>query len=291
MTVYADNPAGRLQALLISFEHHSSHKSVLSAWAAALGAPASDLPELFRRLGLVNGLPDQIEAEVGMIDESEYDRDVVVRWRDVVVPVLGAALMTVNPGTSAQLAERLDAESMRSLKACSALLHRHRAEQTIDEAHVQAIREAIGELEDAAESDPDDGLEFRQFLRNHARAMTQAVNDLPIRGFAALAGAFDLAVGAVVHEELRFRKRGYTRRSGWKKFLKMIVVVAAGLSIPLSVVQMPAAVRSDMSPAPPVQVVEEVKVIEVIEEEPSSPQITITQLGKESGQQVSGGLP
>jgi hypothetical protein len=45
VSVYADNPAGRLRALLISFKRHSSDKRpVLSAWAAALGVPSTDLP-------------------------------------------------------------------------------------------------------------------------------------------------------------------------------------------------------------------------------------------------------
>jgi hypothetical protein len=112
-----------------------------------------------------------------------------MRWRDSVVPALSAGLMTSNPSTSAQLAKRLDARSMRSLGTCSDLLHQHRAEPPIDETRVAAIRKAITELEDSADSDPHAGPEFRQFLRNHARAMTQAVDDLPIRGSAALAGA------------------------------------------------------------------------------------------------------
>lgn len=290
MSVYADNPAGRLRALLISFKRHSSDKRpVLSAWAAALGVPATDLPELFRRLGLINGLPGQIQAEVGLIGESEYDRDVVMRWRDSVVPALGAALMTSNPSTSAQLAKRLDARSMRSLGTCSDLLHQHRAEPPIDETRVAAIRKAITELEDAADSDPHAGPEFRQFLRNHAHAMTQAVDDLPIRGSAALAGAFDLAVGAVVHEERRFRKSGDTRRSGWKKFLVMITAVAAALQIPLGALQMPAAVRGDMGSPPQVQEVEVIEVIEVINEGLTPPRITIERsLVEEPAQETTG---
>ena len=290
MSVYADNPAGRLRVLLISFKRHSSDKRpVLSAWAAALGVPATDLPELFRRLGLINGLPGQIQAEVGLIDESEYDRDVVMRWRDSVVPALGAALMTTNPSMSAQLAKRLDAGSMRSLEACSDLSHQHRAEPPIDETRVAAIRKAITELEDAADSDPDADPEFLQFLRNHARAMTQAVDDLPIRGSAALSGAFDLAVGAVVHEERRFRKSGDTRRSGWKKFLVMIAAVAAALQIPLSVLDMPPAVRSDMGSPAQVQEVTVVEVIEVINEGLTPPQVTIQRsVVEEPGQETRG---
>jgi hypothetical protein len=200
-----------------------------------------------------------------MIDKIDYDRDVILRWHDAVVPVLGSALITTDMSTSADVAERIDGESLLSLQACSDLLHRHRPEQPIQEAEIWAVRKAIAELLDAVDADPGAGPEFRQFLQAHAQAMARALDDVPIRGRAALAGAFDLAVGAVVHEEHRFKTSGDTRRTGWKKFLKMIGVVSLVLGISANALAMPASIRSDMKPAP----VETVKV-EVIETPPGS---------------------
>lgn len=144
MTVYSDNPAGRLHQLLTAFRVNVGGHPSAAAWVGAVGLPDSNnASELGRRLALVLQLPQEIESELAMVDERDYDRDHVMRWRSNVEQGLGA-IFSDKP--SDQVAGYFDDVSLNSLESCSWVLHRYRPERPVAENDLDRIRELISDL-------------------------------------------------------------------------------------------------------------------------------------------------
>jgi hypothetical protein len=98
--------------------------------------------------------------------------------------------------------------------------------------------------------------------------MTDALDDLGIRGSVALEDAYDQAIGAVTRKAGEVTQRGYTRREAWKKFGKVLVTVTAILQVPNTALQLPAEVRGVIEGPAPAQT-EKLTINEKIVVEPA----------------------
>lgn len=263
MTVYPDNPAGRLHGLLTLFRSNASGQSIPHAWAATLGIPDVNSPDLLRRLAHVFRLPAEIEGELRHVDEEEYDSDLALRWRKTIPAGLGPELFTSHQ--SVQVAASFDDASLSSLEHCSYVLHRYRRQRVPSDFELDRIRDAIAELEAEVRSQPGLDANLRDFLLFHAGAMTRALEDLVVRGPAALEEALDQAVGAAYRRvDLTAHKDSH---GVWTKFGNLIVVVAAALQIATSSFVLPGQIRQELDGPPPAQPV----VVKVIEEPMQEP--------------------
>jgi len=275
VTVYSDNAAGRLHQLITSFRqnatpHPVTQHAIPNAWAAALGSGVIDGPDFLRRLAFAFRLPGEIEREIDKIDQGEYDADLAMRWRGpAFLQAFGSSLFSGE--TSAQIAEKFDEASLSSLEYCSYVLHRHRPQQVFTDSDLERIRALIGELRAELEGDigPDDGL--REFLQFHADAMAHALDDLALRGPAALEDTFDQAVGAA-QRRMDLSARSGESRSAWRKFGELVVTVAAVLQITTSSLALPGLARQGLEgPPPAAQAVVEV----VVPQEPGPPAVPV----------------
>lgn len=263
MTVYSDNPAGRLHELITLFRRNASTSTIPQAWAAALGIRDLNSPDLLRRLAHVFRLPAEIQAELDQVDEDEFDSDLALRWQATIPQGLGPALFTGQQ--SAQLVPKFDDASLSSLEHCSYVLHRYRRQRVLSDSELDRIRKAIVELEAEVRSQPGLDASLRDFLLYHAGAMARALEDLAVRGPAALEEALDQAMGAA------YRRVDLTADKDspgvWAKFGNLIVVVAAVLQIATSSFVLPGQIRQELEGPPPAQPV----VVRVVEEPVQGP--------------------
>jgi hypothetical protein len=230
----------------------ASQQSIANAWAAALRMQPTDLPLLLRRLAMVFELPDEICAILRQIDEDYFDPDLAMRWEARISASLGPALFS---GQQAQqLAGQFDGEALMSLEYCSGVLHRQRPERDINDFDLRQIRELIDDLETAI----DDGFrtgwlhgELLEFMTFHVAAMKRALEDLDIRGPAALEDALDKAVGAAYRRIDLTVRADDTSRSVWKKFGNLILGVAAVLQIATSSLALPSQIQQELEGPPP----------------------------------------
>jgi hypothetical protein len=251
VTVYPDNPAGRLHQLLTAFRMNESQYPSAVAWAGAVGLPdSSNASELARRLALVLQLPSEIESELAMLDEDDYDRDLVMRWQGNVVRGLGS-IFTDRP--SNQVAGDFDDVSLSSLESCSWVLHRHRPQRSVAESDLDRIKELISELTAELRNSPGINPELCQFLLLHCNAMSRALGDLAIRGPAALEDALHQAWGAA-NLRVDLSVRSDTAPTAWAKFKEILGTTALALGILTTAVGLPAAARLALEGSPPVQV-------------------------------------
>jgi hypothetical protein len=261
VTVYLDNPAGRLHDALARFRGNVSGQAVWLAWAGALDVPSEDVPELVRNLALVLRLPDDIATEFATIDETEFDRDQVMRWREQIVPALGPGLFSGKP--SNQLASEVSDASLSSLEWCSWVLHRHRPQLEVTAASVQRIMDLLRDLdaeltEPESRADADIDPELRYYLMSQVNAMRRALRDLQIRGPVAVEEALDQARGSALRRTDLTSRWNTTEgnRSAWKKFVDLMVVVATVLNISTASLTLPNLVRQELEGPQPVKVEE-----------------------------------
>ena len=260
MTVYDDNPAGRLHRLLGDLRTRQDSEPIQAAWATLLRVPGDDSAELARCTSQVLQLPAEIEAEVDKIEEGLYDRDLVMRWKEPVKSTLAATLFTTG-----QIRQFGDGD-MTSLEACNDMLHRLRPQRMLTDSELERITALISELEEELKLDHNIDPELRDFLLIHVQTMARALRDLPIRGPVALEEALDQAVGA------GFRRTDLTVRSdtspsAWHKFGNLIVVIAAALQIAGSSLTLPDQLRQALEAPPPAPA----PVIKIIQEMPTEP--------------------
>ena len=236
MTVFTDNPAGRLHELLTRFQRNASQQAVYTAWAAVLGIRADDFPELLPAVARVVDLPTKIEAEIDRIDPDEFDRDAVMRWHGHAVSLLGPTLF--GNENSGQVVPRITEGWLTSLENCSFVLHRYRQQIVISGGDIQRIRSLIEELRAAVEEELGADRELRDFLLHHAMIMMRALNDYQVVGTAALEDALDQTVGAVQRRGREFESKGYTRREAWKKLGTVLAGVLLVLQIPQTAMEL-----------------------------------------------------
>lgn len=282
MTVYSDNAAGRLHELITSFRQYAGQQSTPQAWASVLGVEDVTSPDLLRRLAYVFRLPDEIQHEIAMVDDEEYDGDLAMRWRKQIPQRLGPALL--NGGQSAQVSNGIDEASLGSLEYCSYVLHRHRPQRVFTIGELDSIRELISELVDEAKNDAKMDASLRDFLLYHAFAMSQALDDLGLRGPSALENALDQAVAAP------FRRTDLTVRmeehkGAWSKYEHLIVGVAAILQIVNLALIVPGQVRQELEGPPPAQP----PVVKVIQITPNAPGSVVLNGHQHGGDKVAEG--
>jgi hypothetical protein len=275
VTVYSDNPAGRLYELLTSFRLKAGQHSVPTAWAAALDISNVNDPELLRRLAYVFRLPDEIQAELALVDEQEYD-DLAVRWLATIPGQLGPSLFSGRQ--SNQLSSEIDDASLASLEHCNWILHRYRPQRVFSNPDLDRIRGLISELLDEIRNDGGLEQDLRNFLTYHALAMLNALRDLRIRGPVALEDAFDQARGAV-YRRMDLTVHMDSHSGVWTKFQNVIVAVAAVLQIATSSFVLPGQIRQELEGPPPPQA-PVVKVIEKPVDAHGGPVPDVQQHGK-----------
>jgi hypothetical protein len=263
VTVYDNNPAGRLHKLLFEFATKSRNQTIGACWASILGMTETPTSDLLTRIGQIYNLPTEIGAEMAMLDSSvEYDADMAMRWRDQVTAAFGISLFSGK--VTNEIVPYFGERTLDSLENCSWILNRYRPQPAISESEVERISQLIKELQEEIRSGESLDPELSAFLLYHSHLMARALGDVSITGNAALEAAYDQAVGAVIRRKdlLVHAQESAEKKSVWGKWFDTLMAVAAALQIASSALMLPGQIRQELEgPAPQPPAV--VKVIEL----------------------------
>lgn len=262
MTVYYNNPAGRLHKLLFEFATKARNQTIGACWASILGMTETPTADLLVRVGQIYNLPAEIAIEMAMLDRSvEYDADMAMRWRDQVTAAFGISLFSGK--VTNEIVPYFGERTLDSLENCSWILYKHRPQPVISESEVERILQLIKELQEEVRSGESLDPDLCAFLLYHAHLMARALGDVRITGNAALEAAYDQAVGAAIRRTdlLVHAQESKEKKSVWGKWFDTLMAVAAALQIATSALMLPGQIRQELEgPAPQPPVV--VKVIE-----------------------------
>jgi hypothetical protein len=197
VTVFYDNPAGRLHRVLKGLKDvNPGTVSVQDAWARVLHAGQKpDMAVLSRRMVQAFQLPAMVMSEFGQIDDQDLDRDLALRWHDPVLVTFANTLFS-----NAQIASTLkyDEVSLASLEHCSYLLHRSRREALPAGETLHAIREHVSKIQSLTAHDEEIDPDLREFLLEHAAALAEALEEFFLTGALGIQRVIDEAVGSAV---------------------------------------------------------------------------------------------
>ncbi len=245
MTVSQMTPAGRLHRLLSEIRQKPPNQSIVQAWSEVLAIPLSRRAELFRTYAFVVGLPDEIAAEVEKVDQERFPVSLAMRWRDKVTRAFEvdfAGGVQLNHFTNSY-----DTETLAHLEWCDDVLRRGLpGRSALQLSDLERITDLVDQLERALSEDREIDTELRTFLLQHARAMAQAVRDVPVRGAAGLEEALDQALG-----DIKIRRRHLTERLGAERAQHLMAIIQAvllALQVGLTAVQI---TQAGESPEPP----------------------------------------
>lgn len=202
MTIYYDNPAGRLHRVLYGLKQvNPTSIGVRDAWGSVLKVQNLDqnMSKLSRRIVKVFQLPIQVDLEMQQVSDQLFDRDFSMRWWKAVEKTFSATLFST--GQIVQTLHYTD-ESLAALEHCSYLLHAHHREAAPDGNALESIRQKIGEIEEMVATDGEIDVNLAEFLVKQARAMLIALDDFDVTGVSPIHDAIDEAIGGAI-------RRGY----------------------------------------------------------------------------------
>jgi hypothetical protein len=279
MTVYHDNPAGRLHRVLQGLkEVNPSSVAVKDAWASVLNVqePARQTDKLSRRIVRVFQLPPQISIETENLDDNDFDRQFAMRWYQPVEKMFAKTLFST--AQIAQVIGSYNEDTLASLEHCSYILHRYRPEPSPSTEDLDSILKLITEIEDEIAGSDDIDAALSEFLLEHVRAMKAAIDDFFIVGARALQERLDQAVGAAVRQpdlmaNATNGNEGPESETVLHKFGALLTRIAVVLSISANLLAIGQAAHADLvndPPKPPT--IENVTIVD--ETPPSSPAVS-----------------
>ena len=161
-----------------------------------LGISVHRRTKLLRTYALVIDLPDEIEAEISKVKPETFNYSLAMRWREKIASAFEVDFSSAVPID--QFRGRYDGETLAHLEWCDDLLRRSLPGRSApQQSDLERITALVTELERDLSGAPDLDPELRAFLLRHARAMAQAVSDVPVRGTAGLQEALDQALGDI----------------------------------------------------------------------------------------------
>lgn len=214
-----NNPAGRLLALIErgTPPDVSPEASIRDAWMKILDA--DDDAVLLRRLGMVYALPGAIRGQVLALDNVNQGlllQELPKVEQALQLPLHGAKWQ--------QFSQHVDATARYGLAHISDALSRSAAEPTVEYDRLDWLLEHVRELfDEVTHSDIDEAL--REVLARHVQAMEQAIQEVRIRGAAAIRDVVDGTVGAAFL--YRAEHGEPTNEEGRNVWAKVLSVAAA----------------------------------------------------------------
>lgn len=206
----------------------------MQAWGEVLGIPVSRRAELLRMYSFVVELPDEIAAEVRKVDPQKFNTSLAMEWRRSVDHAFSVDFSGAVPVP--HFTDRYDNETLAHLRWCDDLLCRGLPGRSVPEqSDLKRITALVTDLESDLSADPEIDPELREFLLGHARAMAQAVRDVPVRGSAGLAEAADQAMGDFYLRRPHLAARANPARA--QMFVAIVSAVLMALQCALTSVQ------------------------------------------------------
>ena len=172
----ANNPAGRLHALLSAAGRDNHKTPIKDVWAKVLGVPAKEHTRLLYSIADVMKLPLKVEEMVRQY-LSRDEQELYLRWK----PALRAAFTVGLELPWSQFTQHLKPQVMESLEHCDNRLKTLVREPIIGENALLELRESVDRLLDEVRSaDIDEHL--RRVIMEHLAKVAGAIRRHPIDG-------------------------------------------------------------------------------------------------------------
>lgn len=242
-----DNPAERLHSLLSAYNAYDRNIPALDAWRGVLMLnPLLPPARVMRYLSQVADLTDRVRDEVTDLPHRRRER--LTRHLHSI-----DTSMDYLPQVGGMLAQHFQQyykpEVLITLEEASDALHDLHPRRLVSRNRLGDIRTEIERLALLLKEDTELDADFRDALRVKLIDVIRFINEVPVRGNAAVEDAFDVATGTVHRhgpDVVRYRGTVVMQHFGLicNSLLLVLNVATAGLELPV-------AVREALGPADP----------------------------------------
>ncbi|MEV7114383.1 hypothetical protein [Streptomyces anulatus] len=240
MPLQHDNPAARLQALLLDL--HTTHpreqeRQQLTAWDAvcSLLGVQPDSPAGLQVIGDTVRLPDDVEVTISAHAEDDEERDHLLESLPLARSAMTALskrqpllqmIATFAPGGAVHMSGLV-----RDLASCSRVLQRASPSSALTDDELDRLRTLISELMEQVISTSLD-TDVRLLLITHLQKMLEAVQRVRLGGRAAIEEELDAVIGALTRRPesvVELRSTGLLDKiKSWADALNGILSVGSG---------------------------------------------------------------
>lgn len=252
VTVYYDNPAGRLHRVLVGLRGPQPHVGIREAWAQVVHADVNEPMQLERRVLIAVQLPARAMSVMDNIpDDDSFDREFVTRWFPSVQNAFKHSFFSA--GQVQHITMHYGDGTLRELESCSYILHRFRREPMPSNDDLSGITAQINELRESLRTSSDLAEDLRVLLLTHASAMAQAIDDFEVAGSEALQARLDEAIGALARKGYykQVKEAGEAEEdSPAKKFWQILGRIALALSVTNSFLQLGHTIYRELEARP-----------------------------------------
>ena len=196
----ANNPAGRLHALLTEGHRKLKNKPAEEVWAELLDVPKENKSLLLRRLGHVMAILSAIRENVS--NTKGIDPDIFLKW----LPRAEASFGILNFQMQwEQFITRFDREVMYGLEVCSDVLSRQYPEKTISESSLTELKTEVEELLNILKS-ADIPNDLKQFIVERLLAVKSVLEEYVILGSVPIEKEVQSVIGALVIDQTIYKR-------------------------------------------------------------------------------------
>jgi hypothetical protein len=216
----ANNPAGRLHALLTEGHRKLKDKPAEEVWAELLDVPKENKSLLLRRLGHVMALPAAIREKISNvqgIDSSVFLKE---------LPRAEASFGILNFQMRwEEFITRFDRAVMYGLEVCSDVLSKQYPEKTISESSLAQLKTEVEELLNVLTS-ADIPNDLKQFIVEHLLAVKSVLEEYVILGSVPIQKEIRSVFGALAIDQTIYKRTRATTEGKrfWGIMRKLLLV-------------------------------------------------------------------
>ena len=231
------NPAGRLWEFLnYMSERRSNNVQLLTACSEYLDVPPVLSKDLYKGLGALVALPDEIELAISSHD-THLPKEYLLRPLPEARNAL-AHLSSLHTGTDTFCAQYSNA-TLLGLEGCSYSLSTLRRETPVEAETLSEVRKKAQAILDILAADEDLDEQVKSVIFDHAESILSAANTVRVRGAMALLDERDRVIGSLVRNPEMAGRVGKT--SAGRNLFDLLTKI----TIALTLVSTPAAIAAD----------------------------------------------
>lgn len=231
------NPAGRLWEFLnYMTQRRSNTVQLLTACSEYLGVPPVLSRDLYKGLGDLVNLPDEIELAISSHD-THLPKEYLLRPLPEARNAL-AHLSSLHIGTETFCSQYTNA-TLLGLEGCSYSLSSLDREASVEAETLSDVQKKAQAILDILAADEDLDEQVKSVIFDHAESILSASNRMRVRGAAALLDERDRVIGSLIRNPEMAGRVGKT--SAGRNLFDLLTKI----TIALTLVSTPVAITAD----------------------------------------------
>ena len=189
--IITDNAAYRLDNILKNVRKSNDKDKLFDIWARVLNVKNSDRSVVYKRLGYVATLPEEISKQISQFENINVE--LYLSWKTHISKLLNFNNLDTTWGG---IKNWIPNESMTALSFCSEKISEIITNEEIEDEEIQDLAKEAEELIDEVESS-DLTIEIKSFILERLKGVISALTGCNVYGPNNFKTEFESAIGSI----------------------------------------------------------------------------------------------